>query len=118
MTIILTVSCKKEESKNDLSGMWVRQNYNSDTIIFGNDNYFELRRGYILDSISNHQIPITPCGLYFYELSVDSIFIHWEASSYIAPEQIPIYFKLMDKRFEIENFIDTAELILIFDQIE
>lgn len=116
---IIFIGCEKEKSKDEkLIGTWIRYNNSSDTIIFRNDNLFELHRGFYYDSVREVNIPITPCGLYTYEYTDSSIFIQWTASSYIPPEPVSRYFKLMDNRFEMANFIDTAEIIMTFDRIE
>jgi hypothetical protein len=115
----LFICCEKDKSYDDeLKGKWIRRNCNSDTMIFRDENFFELRRGFYYDSVSEIRIPITPCGLFTYDYTDSSIYIQWTASSYIPSEPIPGYFKLMDNRFEIANFMDSAETIMIFDKME
>ena len=112
------ISCKKDSLTADLNGRWVRVDNIGDTITFGydgQDNWFELFRGYQLgdDGILRPKIPF---GIYVYRIEGSSIFMNWSASSSsIWPEY---YFSFQGSKIEMGNFIDNKTPRIILEKVK
>jgi hypothetical protein len=118
--VIIVSGCNKEKSNplmSELSGQWVRVD-KPDTLVFGfngNDNWFELRRGFKLNDDQTYR-PVTPFGVYSFKIQDNQIEMHWFASS--SSEWPKFSFELKGTVIELGNFIDGIPSIIQLKKTE
>ena len=124
--IILIVLCSSACQKQDniiqgLSGIWTEVDTQTDTIIFSTNSMsgsLLLNRGY--ETRNGFYLPRLGSGPYAYEISHDSINLHWIASSQAYGQNYFFKFNESSGTFNIQVFTSfaTNKAILTFRKLE
>lgn len=122
LLVFCNTACQKQDNSIEgLNGTWTEVDTQTDTIVFNTNSasgLFLLNRGYEIRN--GHNLPKLGCGPYMYEISHDSINLHWSASSSSYGHNYFFNFNESSGTFNIQVFTSftTNKAILTFRKLK